>query len=166
MDYVLLNDNNLAFRASLRPEIISRACLWLIHLAVCLKTCPNPLPKRTLHIERSRASSFKWKYLLLSLMSSSSFLRLLPHLPVTSILPFIFPSISLCRKHFLRKIWPIQLAFRLLISCKIFLCSLTLSNISHMIGPTDLLHPSPVPHFKTSQVFLIYCPKCPSFSTI
>jgi len=33
-----------------------------------------------------------------------------------------------------------------------------------MIGPTDLLHPSPAPHFKTSQVFLI-CPKRPSFST-
>jgi hypothetical protein len=24
-----------------------------------------------------------------------------------------------------------------------------------MIGPTDLLHPSPAPHFKTFQVFLI-----------
>jgi hypothetical protein len=31
-----------------------------------------------------------------------------------------------------------------------------------MIGPTDLLHPSPTPHFKTFQVFLIYCPKRPS----
>jgi hypothetical protein len=28
-----------------------------------------------------------------------------------------------------------------------------------MIGPTDLLHPSPAPHFKIFQVFLIYCPK-------
>jgi hypothetical protein len=28
-----------------------------------------------------------------------------------------------------------------------------------MIGPTDLLHPSPAPHFKTFQVFLISCPK-------
>jgi hypothetical protein len=35
-----------------------------------------------------------------------------------------------------------------------------------MIGPTDLLHPSPTPHFKTFQVFLIYCPNRPSFSTI
>jgi hypothetical protein len=26
--------------------------------------------------------------------------------------------------------WPIQLAFRLIISCRIFLCSLTLSNTS------------------------------------
>ena len=38
--------------------------------------------------------------------------------------------------------------------------------ISHMISPTDLFHPSPAPHFKTFQVFLIYCPKRPSFSTI
>jgi len=35
-----------------------------------------------------------------------------------------------------------------------------------MISPTDLFHPSPAPHFKTFQVFLIYCSKRPSFSTI
>jgi len=33
-------------------------------------------------------------------------------------------------------------------------------------GPTDLFHPSPAPHFKTFQVFLIYFPKSPIFSTI
>jgi hypothetical protein len=66
---------------------------------------------------------------ILSLRSSSSFLRLLPRLPVTSVLPFIFPSITRCRRQFLRKMWPIQLAFRFLISCRIFLCSLSLSNI-------------------------------------
>jgi len=65
-----------------------------------------------------------------SLRSSSSFLRLLPRLPVTSILPFIFPSITRCRRQFLRKMRPIQFAFRLRISCRIFLCSLTLT-ISH-----------------------------------
>jgi hypothetical protein len=32
-----------------------------------------------------------------------------------------------------------------------------------MIGPTDLLHPSPTLHFKTFQVFLIYCTKRPIF---
>jgi hypothetical protein len=62
------------------------------HLAVCLTTGPKPLPKRALHIVRSRASSFKWKYPILSLSSSNSFLRLLPCLPVTSIPPCIFPS--------------------------------------------------------------------------
>ena len=35
-----------------------------------------------------------------------------------------------------------------------------------MIGPSDLLHPSPTTHFKSIQVFLIYCTKRPSFSTI
>ena len=38
---------------------------------------------------RSGASSFNWQYPLLSLKSSSSFLRLLPHLLVTSICPFM-----------------------------------------------------------------------------
>ena len=104
--------------------------LKFIRLVVCLTTGPKPLPKPALHIVRSRASSFKWEYHLLSLRSSSSFLYLLPRLPVTSIPPFIFPSITRCRRQFLCKMWPIQLAFPLLISCRIFLCSLTLSNTS------------------------------------
>jgi hypothetical protein len=61
-----------------------------IHLVVCLTTGPKPLPKRPLHTVRSRASSFKLKYPLLSLKSSSSFLRFLPCLPVTSIPPLSF----------------------------------------------------------------------------
>jgi hypothetical protein len=105
-----------------------------IHLVVWLTTCPKPLPKPALHIVRSRASCFRCEYPVLSLRSSSSFLRLLPQLPVTSIPPFICPSIICCRRHFLRKMWPIQLAFRLLISCRIFLCSLTLSNTSSFHG--------------------------------
>ena len=82
---------------------------------------------------RSVASSFKWEYPLLSLRSSSSFLHLLPRLLVTSISPFIFPSITCFRRQFLRIMWPIQLAFLLLISCRIFLCSLTLSNTSSFL---------------------------------
>jgi len=61
-----------------------------IHSVFCLTTGPKPPPKRCLHIVRSRVSSFKWEYPLLSLRSSSSFLRLL----ATSISPFIFPSIT------------------------------------------------------------------------
>jgi len=38
--------------------------------------------------------------------------------------------------------------------------------ISHMIGPTNLLHPSPAPRFETSPVFLINISKEPSFSII
>ena len=97
----------------------------VIHSVFRLTTGPKPPPKRFLHIMRSRASSFKWQYPLLSLRSSSSFLRLLPRLLVISISPFIFSSITCFRRQFLRKMWPIQLAFRFLISCRIFLCSLT-----------------------------------------
>jgi hypothetical protein len=68
-----------------------------ISLVVYLTTGPKPLPKPALHILRSRASSFRCEYPLPSLRSSSSFLRLLPRLPVTSIPTFIFPSIISCR---------------------------------------------------------------------
>ena len=104
-----------------------------IHLVVCLTTGPKPLPKRAIHIARSRPSSFKWEYPLVSLRSSNSFLRLLPCLPVTSVPPCIFPSVTRCRRQFRRKMWPIQFAFRLHISCRIFLCSLTLSNTSSFL---------------------------------
>ena len=104
-----------------------------IHLLLCLTTGPKPLPKPALHIVRFRASSLKWEYPLLSLRSSNSFLRLLHCLPVTSIPPCIFPSITRFRRQFLRKMWPIQFAFRLRIWCRIFLCSLTLSNTSSFL---------------------------------
>ena len=82
---------------------------------------------------RSRVSSFKWEYPLLSLRSSSSILRLFARLLVTSISPFIFHSITCFRRQFRRKMWQIQLAFRFLISCRILLCSLTLSNTSSFL---------------------------------
>ena len=103
------------------------------HPVVCLTTGSKSLPKQSLHILRSRASSSKWEHPFLSLRSSSSFLRLLPCLLVTSISPFIFPSITCFRRQFLRKMWPIQLAFRFLIACRIFLCSLTWSNTSSFL---------------------------------
>jgi len=111
-----------------------QSSLWtFIHLVVCLTKGPKPLPKRALHIVRSRVSSSKWEYPLISLRSSNSFLCLLPYLPVTSIPPCIFPSMTRCRRQFLRKMWPIQFAFRLRISCTILLCSLTLSNTSSFL---------------------------------
>jgi hypothetical protein len=73
------------------------------------------------------------RYPLLSLGSSSSFLRLLPLLPFTSIHPITFPSITCCRNQFLRKMWPIELAFRFLISSTIFLCSSTVSDTSSFL---------------------------------
>jgi len=115
------------------PKMAETCIRLFIHSVFCLTTGPQPPPKRFLHIVRSRASSFKWEYPLLSLRSSSSFLRLLPRLLVTSISPFIFPSISYFKRQFLRKMWPIQLAFLYLISRRIFLCSLTLSNTSSFL---------------------------------
>ena len=123
-----------AFRALLLYiHTFNQLCISFIHSAVCLTTGPKPFPKPALHTVQSTASSFKWQYPLLSLTSSSSFLRLLPRLPVTSIRPFNFPSITRCRRQFLHKMWPIQLAFRFLISCRIFFCSLTLSNTSSFL---------------------------------
>jgi len=104
-----------------------------IHLVVCLTTGPKSLPKQALHTVGSRASHFKWQYPLLSLWSSSSFLRLFPRLLLTSIPHFTFHSITCCRRQSPRKMWPIQLAFHLLISCRIFLYSLTLSNKSSFL---------------------------------
>jgi hypothetical protein len=78
-------------------------------------------------IQSPRPPPTSWRSIL---SSSSSFPRLLPRLPVTSIPPFTFPSIPCHRRQFLHKMWPIQLAFRLLISCRIFLCSFTVSNTS------------------------------------
>ena len=96
---------------------------------ICQTTGPKLLPKRFLHIVRSRASSFNWQYPVLSLRSSSSFLRLLPRLHVTSICPFIFPSITCFRRQFICKVWPIQLDFRFLISCRI---SMQMKMVKHV----------------------------------
>ena len=104
----------------------------MLHSFSSLTTGPKPLPKRVLHIVRSRASSFKWV--------SSPFLKVIQYFPTSSssyschFYPrFIFPSITCLRRQFLLKMWPIKLAFRLLISCRIFLCSLILSNTSSFL---------------------------------
>jgi len=100
----------------------------------------------------------------LSLRSSGRCLRLLPRLPVTSILPTIFHSVKCFRKQFLCKMRPIKVPLFVFIACTIFL-SFAVCNISHTIGPNDL-HPSSAPHFTTVQVLVIHSPWCPGFSTI
>ena len=94
---------NLGANGRWRPASLSGCLLPGNYSVVCLTTGPKPLPKRFLHIVRSKAPSFKRDYPLLSLRLSSSFLRLLPRLLVTSISPFIFPSITCFRRQFLRK---------------------------------------------------------------
>jgi hypothetical protein len=85
-----------------------------IHSVFCLTTGPKSLIKPAHYIVRSRAFSFRRQYPILFLRSSSSFLRLLPRLPVTSIPQFIFPLLTCRRRQFIHKMLPIQLAFRLL----------------------------------------------------
>ena len=74
--------------------------------------------------------------------SSSGCLSLLPRLPVPYFIPPppIFPSITCFRRQFLRKMWPIQLAFLniyFLYDIPLFLHSMP-HSIFHTIGPTDL----------------------------
>jgi hypothetical protein len=151
-----------------------------IHLAVCLTTGPKPLPKPALHIVQSRASSFRWEYPLLSLRSSSSFLCLLPRLPFTFIPPFIFPSITCYRRQFLCKMWPIQLAFHLLIliQCRIYIyiythiyiyihiyvcvCILMPADSTKQAGIKNLVHATPdlVTSHSSARRILTHMRKC------
>jgi len=113
---------------------------------------------------RSSAACFNLQYRLVSLKPATSYLRLL-RLPITSIIPSVFPSIACFRRQFLRKMRPIELAFCACVCVcvcvcvcahRMFLSSLTPSNtsFSHTNGPTYLLHSSSVPHFKTFQVYV------------
>jgi len=92
-----------------------------------------PLSKWVLHELWSSASAFNFQYPFFTLKSRSSYLRLCHPLPVTSILPYIFPSITCFRRQFLCKMWPIQVAFLICIVCRSFLSSLTVCNISSFL---------------------------------
>jgi len=77
---------------------------------------------------------------LFQMRVSSPFLKVIQQLPTSSSLScyHFYPPLYLSfnnpfRRQFLRKMWPIQFAFRLRISCRIFLCSLTLSNTSSFL---------------------------------
>ena len=71
-------------------------------------------------------------------MASSSCLRLLPRLPVTSILPSFLPSITCFRIQFLPKLWPVRLASLLFTVCRIFLPSGTSQRkTTRMVGKSQ-----------------------------
>jgi hypothetical protein len=83
------------------------------------------------HVRRvfQSASLFNFRYPLVPIMSSSSCLHLLPRIPA----PFMLPSITCFRRHFLCKIWPIHWASLRFILCRMFLSSLTLCNMPSLL---------------------------------
>ena len=97
----------LAFAGMLTPNRLVSKSLFM-HSAVCLTTCPQPIPKQVLHRVRSGASPFNSQYPPFSLRSSKSYLLLLPRLRVTYILPFTFPSTACFRKPSKGKAVPLQ----------------------------------------------------------
>ena len=102
-------------------------------------TCPQPLPKRVLQSGLSNPPSFSFHYPLLSLKSFSGCLRLLIRPFVTYILPSTCPSIACFERKFLRRMWPIQLAFLRVTLCRMFLFSLTLCNTSFLTRSAQLI---------------------------
>lgn len=87
----------------------------------------------------SSFSSFNFTYSLFSWKSSSKLLGLLPPLPVTFILPSIFPSITCCRWQFLcrwnQSSYP---SFILLfVECRLLLVFMQ-HFFSHTVGPVDI----------------------------
>jgi hypothetical protein len=101
--------------------------VWNHHHVVCITTGPCPLPKRVLHGVHSSASTFNFLYLRVSLKSSSTCLRLLLPLPVTS----IFPSITCFRMRLPCKLWQTQLGSVFLLYVGYF--SLTVCNTSSFL---------------------------------
>ena len=97
------------------------SCIHFVQSVVRLMTGPKPLPKQVPHTVRSSTFPLNFQFSHISLRLSSSFLRCLHRLPVTYILPSIFPSITCFRRHFLRKMLQFQLAFPLFIVNNYFL---------------------------------------------
>jgi hypothetical protein len=86
-----------------------------------------------------------------------------PHLPTSFITPRVFPSITVT-SHLPHNMSPIQLPslhlyhthnVPLPLDCLYFF-------VSHTYIRTDLLQPSPAPHFKTSPLFLFHFAKFPA----
>ena len=86
-----------------------KAYITFINFVVCLTTGPQSLSKRVPLRVRSSAPSFNFQHTLVSLSPSTSCLRRLHRLPITSILSSIFPSITCFRRQLLRILSPIQI---------------------------------------------------------
>jgi hypothetical protein len=88
-----------------------------IHCIICITSGPYPFQSE-FSTECCPIPPLQLQYPLFSLRSSSNWLRLLLHLPVTSILPSVFPFMSRFRRQFVLKMWPVQLAFLLFLNVR------------------------------------------------
>ena len=139
---------------------------WFIHSVVCLTTRSQPLPKLLLHRVRSSTLSFNFQYLLSSLRSLSSCLRLLPRLHFYS--SFFLSFNKVLQKQFLLKILPMHLAF-----CLFFYvgCNLATGFFVIRLHFSQERSKLPSPSFSSSTfgklpgIFVDF-PKCSSFSTV
>ena len=103
---------------------------------------------------RYGASSFNFQYPPVSLRSSSSCLLHLSRLPVTYIFPTNF------HQECVQKAVPPQdvsnpVSLPSFYCTQLILSILSLCNISHTIGITDLLQPTPASQFKIFRAFLM-----------
>ena len=135
-------------------SVNSRICSFI---SQSVSLVPQPLPKRVLHEVRSTASFFQFS------VSSRFFkervhscLRRLPHLLVTSSLYFSLYDVFQKSVPTQDVTNPVSLpSFYCMQDIPLLLDPVQYFIIFHTIGPADL-NPSPAPHFKTFDVFLIY----------
>jgi hypothetical protein len=130
-------------RSVLPLEIQAASCCSFIYSSRSLSYDKSVDPaNRVPHGGRSSASSFNFQQRLCSFRSPSSPLYPLPRLPITSILPYIFPSITCFKTQFLLKMWPTYLAllftlyityFTWLICAQHIPSSLSVNNISSFL---------------------------------
>jgi hypothetical protein len=128
---------------------------WSHHHVICLVTGPWPLPKRVLQRMQSSASCFRLQYFLLFFRLSSSCLLL--HLLMTCIFHPIFPSVTCFRRHFLHKMWPIQLGFLCCIVCGTSLSSQNESRIERVTVVEVVLLMYPVLSFTCWCILTLAC---------
>lgn len=120
--YVLARDlatswvRKRGFDCRLMPKFVS----WPPRPGSCTLPCDwsTPCAKAALNRVRSGGNSLKFQYILSSLMSPSSCLRLHPLILVH----YIFPSITYYRRQFVRKLWRF-------VVCGMLLSSLTACNL-------------------------------------
>ena len=112
--------------ANLCIDLFTRLCFPYLVLRQV-----HSLSRMSLHKVRSGAFSFNFQYPRFSLRSFTGCLHLL-RISFTPIPPSIVPSITCFRRQFLRKMWPVQLAFLHFVLCVIFLY-LTLCNTSSFL---------------------------------